>query len=512
VTVLPPAPVAPPPAPDPPSGAQSLRRYSLYALGLLAVTNLLSFVNRNVVFALFEPIKLELSISDAQLGWLASAYVLGFTLAALPFGILSDLRSRRAVITTGVLLWSAFTLASGFATGFSQLLVCRALVGMGAAAFSAAAQSLTADYFPLRGRAVAMGILAAGITLGGVIGIWLGGRLEALYDWRTAVIVVSLPGFVLAVFTARLRDPQRSASSLSLLAGLKELGVGINAVARQFLPLLVSLAVGSLLAIYFDRGYGADSKVDVAAFATAVAVGLALNIRTWVRRVANAPANAFSALVRVFGERAVSLAVVLRTPTLVYIFLGGALISFGMNGLVGWAPTFMSRELNLSVAQAATLLGTWGLVSGIAGALFGGVVADWLRRYTITGRVLTICLGLLIGGPLAVWLLTLRDLRLFVPVFSAAFFFLSWFNGPIAAVIFDVVPAKISATVAGAYLLFIHLVGDAVAFPLIGALSDRFGLHRAVLVLPAVAILGGLVILGATRTVARDMVTARSYT
>jgi MFS transporter, Spinster family, sphingosine-1-phosphate transporter len=209
--------------------------------------------------------------------------------------------------------------------------------------------------------------------------------------------------------------------------------------------------------------------------------------------------------VRVFGEQAVSLAVVLRTPTLLYVFAGGALISFGMNGLVGWAPTFMSRELNLTVAKAATLLGTWGLISGIAGALFGGMLADWLRRYTVTGRVLTIALGLLIGGPLTVWLLTLRDLSLFVPVFAGAFFFLSWFNGPIAAVIFDVVPAKISATVAGAYLLFIHLVGDTVAFPLVGALSDRFGLDQAVLLLPSVAILGGLVILGAARTVGTDM-------
>jgi MFS family permease len=508
VSVLPSAPVAQPPAPDAPSGAQSFRRYSFYALSLLAVTNLLSFVNRNVVFALFEPIKRELSISDAQLGWLASAYVLVFSLAALPFGILSDLRSRRAVITTGVILWSAFTLASGFATGFSQLVVCRALVGMGAAAFSAAAQSLTADYFPLRGRAVAMGILAAGITLGGVLGIWLGGRLEAAYDWRTAVIAVSLPGFVLAGFTARLRDPQRTTSSLWLRAGLRELGVGINTLAKQFLPLLVSVAVGGVLAFYLDRAYGADSKVDVAAFAAAVAIGLSLNIRTWARRVASAPPNRLTAVARVFGERAISLAVVLRTPTLVYIFLGGALISFGMNGLVGWAPTFMSRELNLSVAHAATLLGSWGLVAGISGSLFGGMVADWLRRYTITGRVLTIFLGLLIGGPLAVWLLTLRDLRLFVPVFAAAFFFLSWFNGPITAVIFDVVPAKISATVAGAYLAFIHLVGDAVAFPLVGALSDRFGLHRAILVLPSVAILGGLVVLGATRTVGRDIARA----
>lgn len=484
------------------------RRYGFYALGVLAVANLLSFINRNVIFALFDPIKLELSISDAQLGWLASAYVLFFSMAALPFGVLSDLRSRRSVITIGVLLWSGFTLASGFATGFSQLLACRALVGMGAAAFSAAAQSLTADFFPRHGRAVAMGILAAGNTLGGVIGIWLGGRLDATYGWRAALIAVGAPGLMMAVLTARLRDPMRDSTRFPLYRALKELGVGLTSLIRLFLPFLSGLTLGGALALYFDRAYGADSSVDLAAFATAVALGLAFNIRLWVKRFASVPLTGPSALPHVFAEPGVSLAMVLRTPTLVYIFVGGALISFGMNGMIGWAPTFMSRELNLSVAQAATLLGTWGVVAGIGGALVGGAVADWLLRYTVTGRVLTICLGLLIGGPLAVWLLTLRDLRIFVPVFFAAFFFLSWFNGPITAVIFDVVPAKISATVAGAYLLFIHLVGDAVAFPLVGALSDHFGLDRAILLLPSVAILGGLVILGATRTVGRDMVRA----
>ena len=481
------------------------RHYSFYALGVLAVANLLSFINRNVVFALFDPIKLELSISDAELGWLASAYVLAFSLTALPFGVLSDLRSRRAVIAIGVLLWSGFTLASGFTTSFSQLLVCRALVGMGAAAFSAAAQSLTADFFPLRGRAVAMGILLAGNTLGGVIGIWLGGRLETVYGWRVALIAVGLPGLLLTLLIVRLRDPARDSALISVRRSLNELGVGLTSVIRLFLPFLVGLGVGGAMALYFDRVYGAASSVDVAAFATAVALGLALNIRLWVKRFASVPLTGSSALLRVFGEPAVSLALVLRTPTLVYVFLGGALVSFGMNGLVGWAPTFMSRELNLSVAQAATLLGTWGVLAGVGGALVGGAVADWLRRYTVTGRVLTICLGLLIGGPLTVWLLTLRDLAVFVPVFTVAFFFLSWFNGPIIAVIFDVVPSTISTTVAGAYLAFIHLVGDAVAFPLVGALSDRLGLDRAILLLPAVAVLGGLVILGATRTVARDM-------
>jgi MFS family permease len=484
------------------------RRYRFYALGVLAVANLLSFVNRNVIFALFDPIKRDLSISDAKLGWIASAYVLAFSLAALPAGVLSDLRSRRAVITIGVLLWSGFTLASGFATSFGQLLVCRALVGVGAAAFSGAAQSLTADFFPLRGRAVAMGILSAGITLGGVMGIWLGGRLESPYGWRGPLIVVGLPGVFMAVLTARLGDPVRESVTFSLHRALKELGIGLTSLIRLFLPSLVGLIAGGAMALYFDREYGADSSVDVATFAIAVATGLALNIRLWIKRFAKVPLTGSNPLLRVFGEPAVSLELVLRTPTLLYVFLGGALISFGINGLIGWAPTFMSRELDLSVAQAATLLGTWGLVAGIGGALAGGAVADWLRRYTETGRVLTIALGLLIGGPLAVWLLTLRDLSLFVPVFVAALFFLSWFNGPITAVIFDVVPAKISATVAGAYLMFIHLVGDTVAFPLVGALSDHFGLDRAVLLLPAVAIVGGLVILGATRTVGRDMARA----
>ncbi|HKT58868.1 MAG TPA: MFS transporter, partial [Gemmatimonadales bacterium] len=456
-------------------------------------------------FALFDPVKRDLHLTDAQLGWLASAYVLVFALAALPFGLLGDLRSRRGVIAAGVVLWSACTLAGGFATDFGELLLSRALVGAGGAAFGAAAQSLAADYFPSRGRAVAMGILATGITLGGVVGIWLGGRLEAAYGWRMALVSVSIPGFVLAGPAARLIDPVRPPRIISIATAWHELGMGLTTLVREFLPLLSGLAAGGVLAFQLDRVYGADSKVDVAVFGAAVAIGLALNIRTWVRHLARAPSAGPSALARAFGELAASLTLVLRTRTLVYVFLGGAFVSFGVNGLVGWAPTFMARELGLSVAKAATLLGTWGLVAGICGTVCGGLVADGLRRYTRTGRVLTVSLGLLIGGPLALWLLTVRDLSLFVPVFCAAFFFISWYSGPIAAVIFDVVPARISATVAGAYLLFIHLVGDTVAFPLVGGLSDRFGLDRAVLVLPSVAIAGGLVILAATRTVGRDM-------
>ena len=141
----------------------------------------------------------------------------------------------------------------------------------------------------------------------------------------------------------------------------------------------------------------------------------------------------------------------------------------------------------------------------------GGYVSDWLRgsrwlaRAPGASRVVTVAFGVVVGGMLTMGLLFVRDLRLFGPLFSLAFFFLTWYNGPIAAALFDVVPPRIGATVMGAFLLFIHLAGDAIAFPLVGALSDRFGIQNAVMLLPVVAILGGLVTLLAGRTVAFDM-------
>src|SRR5678816_337212 len=140
------------------------RAYAWYALILLSFINLLNYLDRNVIFALFEPIKQALSISDAQLGWLGSAYVLVFSVAAVPFGVMSDLRSRRAVIAFGVALWSVFTVLSGLVDNYHQLFICRAAVGIGEAAFGAAAASLVADYFKEKKRAVAMGILSAGLV------------------------------------------------------------------------------------------------------------------------------------------------------------------------------------------------------------------------------------------------------------------------------------------------------------------------------------------------------------
>ncbi len=485
------------------------RAYGGYALALLALLNLLSYVNRNILFALVPPIELDLRLTDTDIGWIASAFVLLFSIAVFPFGVLSDLRSRRAVAGVGVVLWSAFAFLAGFSRGFWSLFLTRATVGIGAAAFAAAAASLVADYFPGQRRALAMGVFSAGIPIGGVLGLALGGQLETFYGWRIAMMGVAVPGLVLAGLVFRLTDPSRPPPALTVRQYWRELGLGVSGLLRVSWPLVSGAAAGGLVAWVLDQQYGAGSSLDIAALATGVGLGLAGNLWIVVRRLRRsdgtfdfAPAESVN---DALNEMRLAVDTVLRTPTLKYIFVGGALVSFGVNGIVGWAPTFMARTLGLSVAQGTLLFGKWGLLAGTAGTLAGGVIADWLGRFTGRGRMLVSSVGFLVGGPLAVWLLGIRDLQIFVPVFVAAFFFLTLYNGPVIAAVFDVAPARIGATVVGAYLLFIHVAGDAIALPLVGFLSDRFGIDRAIFLLPAAALVGGIVLFLGVRTVERDM-------
>jgi predicted MFS family arabinose efflux permease len=406
------------------------RPYAYYALGLLTVINLVNYLERNAIFALFEPVKQDLGMTDAHLGWLGSAYVLVFSLASVPAGIAGDLGSRRVVVATGVLLWSVATSLSGLVDGFGALLLARAVVGLGGALAATASASLVADYFPEHRRSFAMGVFMAGLAVGGVLGILVAGQLGHHYGWRVAFLTLGLPGFLIAALVLRIKDPTRPAVPSSqgpdvLFTTMKEL----EGVTRR----------------------------------------------------------------------------ILSTPTLAAVFVGSALISFGMNGLVGWAPTFLDRERGLSTAEASALLGTYGLVAGISGTVAGGYIADRLRSRFPTARLVTSSVGFLIGSPLAIWLLFIRDMSWFVPVFTASFFFLTWYNGPLTAVLFDVTPPQIATTIAGAYFMFIHIAGDAIAFPLVGTLSDQIGLQWAILLLPLAALLGALVVLLAVPHLTRDM-------
>jgi MFS family permease len=454
----------------------------------------------------FEPVKRDLQVSDAQLGWLGSAYIIVLSLAALPLGVIGDLRSRRTVITWGVTVWSAATVAGGFVRHFWQLFTCRALVGFGEAGYGPASQAIIAQYYKGRLRAFAIGIYSVGMALGGVLGIWFGGVIAERYGWRWAFIWMGFPGLVLALLASRLRELDRRPPPPIVETLRQWWRHGMHGVTHYVMPLAICAGVGALLAGLLAMFEGIPSQFDTAVFGVGVSVGVAWTV--WrlvplaVRRTTAAGAVAAGA----FDDFQDAAALVLRTPTLIWVFLGGAMVTFGVNGLVAWAAAFMQRMHGLSIARVGAEFGMWALGGGVVGALVGGRLADRLQHRWRGGRVLVSGAGFVLGAPMCAALLLVEDLRWFGPLIMATYFLYTWYSGPLAAVILDVVPAAVQASVLGAFVLFSHLAGDALAPPLIGYLSDRTGsLRTAMLVLPAVGLLGGLVILIALKTVSRDM-------
>lgn len=468
---------------------------------------------------MFEPLKRDLHLSDQQLGWIGSAYIIVLSLAALPLGVLGDLRTRRGVIAWGVGLWSLFTSLGGAVRGFWQLFVCRAMVGVGEAGYGPVSQALIAEYFREKRRALAIGVYSVGMALGGVLGIWLGGLLAEAYGWRHAFLWLGVPGFLLAVLASQLREPQRRPPTPILTTLRRFTTTGVRLALHYAAPLLWLSALGALIGgvCYLTRVLTVD--MSAAVFGAFVGLGVVWTVARLVpvalRRTSAAGVVAATAIEE-FMEAATT---VLRVPTLIWVFIGGALVTFALNGLIAWAASFMQRVHGFSVSDIGRQFGIWGLSGGALGALVGGRLADRLFERWPGGRIAVSGAGFLLGAPVVVWLILSHDLRLFVPLIFGTYFFYTWYNGPLAAVIFDVVPAAVRSSVMGAFLLFSHLAGDAVAPPLIGYLSDRLqavwqlsadeALRRAMLLLPTFGLLGGLVILFGLRTVRADMAKVR---
>lgn len=187
--------------------------YAYYVLGLLWLVYVFNFVDRQVLAILLEPIKKDLGASDTAMGFLSGfAFALFYTVAGIPIARWADRGTRRTVITIGLALWSGMTALSGMARGFVELAVARVGVGIGEAAGSPPAHSLLSDYFPPHRRATALGIYAAGVYVGVMLAFVGGGYVATHFSWRTAFLLVGLPGLPLAALVRlTVREPPRSA-------------------------------------------------------------------------------------------------------------------------------------------------------------------------------------------------------------------------------------------------------------------------------------------------------------
>ena len=179
------------------------------ALIVLTALNLLNYVDRNVLFAVQPLVQDEFHLSNAQIGYLTSAF-LGFYMIAAPFvGPLADRYSRKLIIVLGALFWSGLTLLTAVTHTYTELLVRHTLVGVGEATFVTIAPTFVADLFAEKIRGRILGVFYLAIPVGSAAGYLLGGYLAPHHGWRFPFYIAAAPGFLLALAVLFLKEPER---------------------------------------------------------------------------------------------------------------------------------------------------------------------------------------------------------------------------------------------------------------------------------------------------------------
>jgi len=190
--------------------------YRRYVLGLLLVVYVVNFIDRSIVNILLQPIKEEFHPSDTALGFLSGvAFAIFYATLGIPIARWADRGVRRDIIALALFLWSGMTALCGLARTFPQLVMARIGVGIGEAGCSPPAHSLLSDYYPPDQRGRAFATYALGIPIGTAFGYLLGGWMTQELGWRSAFLLVGLPGLLLAaVVRLTLREPPRGLSEV----------------------------------------------------------------------------------------------------------------------------------------------------------------------------------------------------------------------------------------------------------------------------------------------------------
>jgi MFS family permease len=189
-----------------------------FALITLFAINVLNFFDRNMFGALAESIRKEWTLTDSQVGWLATAFTLLYAVVGVPLGRLSDRWERPRMLALGVAVWSLLTATSGMAWNYSSLFAARLGVGIGEASCAPASSSLIGDLYPAKQRARALSFFMLGLPLGTFLGTFVSGRLAASYGWRVPFYVACVPGLILAILALRISEPTRGAAEPSPFA------------------------------------------------------------------------------------------------------------------------------------------------------------------------------------------------------------------------------------------------------------------------------------------------------
>jgi len=383
--------------------SSGLSRNRWYIVTILALATLLSYLDRGVIAVVVPSLKADLNLSDLQIGLLQGiSFSLFFALAGIPMGTLADRVNRRNLIVIGLVLWSLMTMLCGFASNFAMLFAARMGVGIGEAALIPAAASMIADLFVPSQRGRPMSAIVAAQSLGGAGASVLGGMLlvylastspislpfigEAA-DWRITFIVFGLPGPIVAVMLASIKEPERA-----LLRSQSEGNFVRFLGAHWFLFLCVYLSFAANFVIAYATALWSPTVLSRVYGLTPGQAGIAFGLTMIVANLSG------STLGGVIGDRLASRAL----PAVRFHMSMAVAPLAAVGGLVMFlAPSAAIFLVGFAFAGFAA-----GVLIGNSYPLLYDIVPSSMRGraaavYMIVGNI--IGLG---GGPLAVALLT----------------------------------------------------------------------------------------------------------
>lgn len=191
----------------------------------LTLLFVLSFVDRNIIRLLIDPIRADLGIDDVQISLLVGlAFAALYSVACIPFGYAADRMSRRGLLGWAVAAWSAMSMVCGIAGSYATLFIGRMGLGIGEAALQPAAMSMIRDAFPAERRARALSIYTSGPLIGSALALLLGGALYGmsrdghvagipllggLKPWQFALVVPGIVGLAVAALAFLVVEPPR---------------------------------------------------------------------------------------------------------------------------------------------------------------------------------------------------------------------------------------------------------------------------------------------------------------
>lgn len=479
-------------------------RYANYMLGVLVLVYVFNFLDRQIVSILAERIKADLGVSDGEIGFLyGTAFAVFYAVFGIPLGRLADVWDRRKLIALGLGFWSVMTALSGLARSFGELAAARIGVGIGEASASPSAFSLLSDTFPAARRATVLAIYSSGIYIGAGLGLFVGGLVVDRWDiafagtaaplglrgWQVAFLVVGLPGLVLALWVATLREPVRGAMD-GIVAPpephpWREFARELRAVVPPFTIVHLILEHAGPRALTIN--------VVAALLLAAVAAALSMLLGTamqWIALGIGFYAAVSWAQALALRDRP-AFALILRTPALRDANLGFSFLAFTGYGVGFWLAPLLIRVHGVSEAEVGLVLGGTSALAGWLGVTFGGVLADRWNRSRSDGRLRVGMVTALAPLPIALWLL-FTDSTWLVYVLSFPLSFLtSLWIGPGASTVQDLVLPRMRASASAAYLLVVTFIGLALGPYTIGRLSVALGDLRTAMALALIANLAG---------------------